>query len=147
MKTLKVKKLHPDAILPTYATAGSACFDLYSIDAGKVGGSQGRCTLRLRTGLAFEVPPGHVMQVFSRSGHGFKYGIRLANCVGVIDSDYRGEVEVMLVADSPSCTLDVGKGDRIAQAIVVPFERQELAWAEELTETARGAAGFGSTGA
>lgn len=155
---LHVKKLHPDAILPTYATDGSACFDLYAI--GPRNPLDDGLPIRhgepvtIRTGVAFEIPAGHVMLVFSRSGHGFKDGLRLANCVGVIDSDYRGEVQVRLTND----TLDGGhfsgpaaprirSGDRIAQAMIVPIPKVELVEVEELSTTERGAGGFGSTGA
>lgn len=93
---LKVKKLHPDATLPRYATDGAACFDIFPL---RHQSTEGESTLIIDTGLAFEVPPGKVMLVFSRSGHGFKHNIRLANCVGVIDSDYRGELKVKLTAD------------------------------------------------
>lgn len=94
--TVKIKKLHPSAKKPTYATPGSACFDLY---AATVAGMEtigshvyADSPLTCGTGLAFEVPDGHVMLVFSRSGHGFNHDVRLANCTGVIDSDYRGEL-------------------------------------------------------
>lgn len=85
-----------------------------------------------------------------RSGHGFKFATRLANCVGVIDSDYRGEVAVRLTADQMpehEAPLMVSPGDRVAQAIIVPFPRVAFEWAETLSETDRGASGFGSTGA
>ena len=85
------KKLHPDAILPTYATAGAACFDLYAVDNAVV--LPGDC-VALRTGLAVNLPANLALLIYSRSGHGFKYGVRLVNCVGVIDSDYKGEIMV-----------------------------------------------------
>lgn len=139
---IKIKKLHPDAILPTYATEGAACFDLHALhDASP----DGHGVMLVRTGLSFEVPPGHVMRIYSRSGHGFKHGVRLSNCVGVIDSDYRGEVMVSLTHDRFS-QLNVFSGDRVAQAVIEPIERVTFAEADELSETARGAAGFGSTG-
>lgn len=148
-QVLKVKRLHPDAIIPQYATGGAGCFDLHAIDCGQqspVWGSGPGVTFR--TGLAFEIPHGHVMLIFSRSGHGFKHETRLANCTGVIDSDYRGEVMVRLVRDGGN-TLDilrVNPGDRIAQAMLVPIPRVRLEEVSELSETARGAGGFGSTG-
>lgn len=98
------------------------------------------------TGLAFEIPPGWVMLIFSRSGHGFKSQTRLANCVGVIDSDYRGQVSVRLTVDAGG-GLSVAHGDRIAQAMLVPIPRVELIEVDELSDTERGAGGFGSTGA
>lgn len=100
---LKVKKLHGKAILPTYGTAGAACFDLYALDDGsqQYGGLpiQFREACTFRTGLSFEIPDGYVMHVYSRSGHGFKNGVRWANSVGVVDSDYVGEVMVCLAND------------------------------------------------
>lgn len=139
---VRFKREHPEARVPAYATAGAACMDLSSVDAGlvPVGGSR-----VLSTGLSFAVPEGHVMLVFSRSGHGFKHGLRLSNCVGVIDSDYRGIVAVALRNDGEA-PFAVMPGDRIAQAMVVPLRSVELVEAEALTDTARGAAGFGSTG-
>lgn len=146
---LKVKRLHPDAVIPKYATEGSACFDLVAIDCGQqspVWASAPGVTFR--TGLAFEVPPGHVLLVFSRSGHGFNYDTRLANCVGVIDADYRGEVMVRLIRDGGNAIdiFRVNPGDRIAQAMLVPIPRVRLVEVDELSETARGEGGFGSTG-
>lgn len=149
---LKVQKLHPDAILPKYATAGAACFDLHAVgpvdpfyDSQEIGEQP----LTIETGLAVEVPENHVMLIFSRSGHGFKHDTRLANCVGVIDSDYRGELMVRLTRDGGWDTkpLRVRPGDRIAQAMLVPIPRVELELVEDLSTTERGAGGFGSTGA
>ena len=149
---LKIKKLHPDAVVPKYATAGAACFDLHAF---RVYGSQYNHVttehghpITCQTGLAFEVPEGHVMLIFSRSGHGFKQGLRLSNCVGVIDSDYRGEVCVQLTQDAryDAPHTEIKPGDRIAQAMLVPIPRVELIEVEELSDTERGAGGFGSTG-
>lgn len=147
--TLKVKRLHPDAVLSEYATDGSACFDLRAVDCGQqspIWGSGPGATFR--TGLAFEIPSGYVMLIFSRSGHGFKNETRLANCVGVIDSDYRGEVMVRLVRDGGNALdiLRVNPGDRIAQAMLVPIPRVALVEVDDLSATARGDGGFGSTG-
>lgn len=143
---LKVKKLHPAAILPRFATAGAACFDLHAINIGKTPlRVMPRAPYTFDTGLAFELPPGHVLLIFSRSGHGFNYDTRLANCVGVIDSDYRGEVKVRLACDGRR-DLVVHEGDRIAQAMVVELPVVHLKLVDELTATARGAGGFGSTG-
>lgn len=150
---VRVRKLYPLAQLPTYATDGSGCFDIYAmaVDGGFNRGGNAVLVaperpVNCRTGLAFEVPEGHVMLVFSRSGHGFKHGVRLTNCVGVIDSDYRGELAVMLSADE-NLGLYVKPGDRIAQALIVPIPRVEFEEVDELSSTARGVGGFGSTGA
>lgn len=150
---LKIKKLHPDAVVPKYATAGAACFDLHALECGWAGKSRpstvypgaiisGAATFR--TGLSFEVPDGHAMLIFSRSGHGFKNDVRLSNCVGVIDSDYRGEVQVRLRSDDTP--MEVKAGDRIAQAIIIPFPQVEFEEVEDLSDTERGTGGFGSTG-
>ncbi len=135
---VRIKKLHPDAAIPTYGTDGAACFDLYADQDGYAGSTVG-------TGISFEVPAGYVMIVFSRSGHGFNHSTRLANCVGVIDSDYRGEVKVKLVRDD-GLDFIVKRGDRIAQAMIVPYPRVEFTVVDELNETQRGINGFGSTG-
>lgn len=149
---MKVRKLHPHAKLPQYATDGAACFDLHACfplcDHGARAAGlivSPHFPLTLGAGLCFEVPPGYALLIFSRSGHGFKHGTRLANCVGVIDSDYRGEVKVRLTADHGG-SLHVNDGDRIAQAMLVPIPRVELVEVYELTPTERGANGFGSTG-
>ena len=143
---LKIKKLHPDAIVPQYATESAACFDLHAINHEPP--IFNSTPLTIRTGLAFEVPEGHVMLIFSRSGHGFKNDTRLANCVGVIDSDYRGEVMVRLSRDLATTeVLYLRKFDRIAQAMVIPYPRVTFEVVDELSDTERGAGGFGSTGA
>lgn len=144
---LKVKKLSPTATIPTYATDGSCCFDLYA----DIGVGYARQThhqsIVLSTGLAFEIPTGWAMQIFSRSGDGFKYDTRLANCVGIIDSDYRGEVKVKLTRDSESPIGMVSHGDRIAQGMLVRAEQVNFVECFELSDTERGTGGFGSTGA
>lgn len=146
---LKIKKLEADAQLPAYATEGAACFDIRAWLTPSirwkgvvVGAGMQR---HINTGLAFEVPEGHVMLVYSRSGHGFKNQVRLSNSVGVIDSDYRGELLVSLHCDS-SVSMLVNHGDRIAQAMILPVPLVELVEAQELSETVRGANGGGSTG-
>lgn len=142
---LQVKKLHPAAIVPKHATDGAACFDLHALEPQRTI-HQGMPKV-IRTGLAFEVPDGWAMLIFSRSGHGFKNDVRLANCVGVIDSDYRGEVMVKLTRDqSASDFIGVNAGERIAQAMLVQVPRVELVEVSDLSNTARGTGGFGSTG-
>lgn len=147
---LKIKKLHEDAIIPGYATAGAACFDLHALIEAKTWPASEPIVApatTFRTGLVFEVPEGWAMLIYSRSGHGFKHDTRLANAVGVIDSDYRGEVLVRLRCDvGDGGGISVKHGDRIAQAMLVPVERIEFEEVFDLTDTARGAGGFGSTG-
>ena len=144
---LKICKLHPDAIVPKYQTEGAACFDIHAIDCVQTPIFPGRSEL-FSTGLAFEVPEDHVLMVYSRSGHGFKNGVRLANCVGVIDSDYRGELMVRLTHDaSHGPALSVAPGDRIAQAMLIKVPRVSFEVVEQLSITERGVNGLGSTGA
>lgn len=139
---VKIKKLHPDAVVPAYATSGAACFDLVALDEMAIGAGAAHT---FRTGIAVEVPEGWAMMAYSRSGHGFKFGVRLANGTGIIDSDYRGEVQIRLANDGLT-TMRVLPGDRIAQAIILPVPRVEFEEVEDLSDTARGAGGFGSTG-
>jgi dUTP pyrophosphatase len=145
---LRVKRIHPDAILPTRATDGSACFDLRAIieDRSEVHVFDGY-PVSFETGLAFEIPEGYAMMIYSRSGAGFKSDVRLSNCVGVIDSDYREGVMVKLARDGfrDGRPFTVKHGDRIAQAMLIPVPRVELVEVEELSTSAR-TGGFGSTG-
>lgn len=145
---VKIKKLHPNARIPTYATDGSACFDLHAVvDTMNMCKSvSNNEPVIFRTGLAFEIPEGWVMRIYSRSGHVFNNSVRLSNCVGIIDSDYRGEIKVSLTHDSICGKLDVKDGDRIAQAEITPMYRTSFTVVEDLSETTRGAGGFGSTG-
>ena len=153
---IKVKKLNEKAVLPTYAHDGDACFDLHAIipDSQKKSmfyTSRGMCVQAesshvFDTGLSFEIPEGHVMLIFSRSGHGFKNDVRLSNCVGVIDSGYRGEVKVKLTKDcNYSNSLYVHEEDRIAQAMIVPAPTVTFLEGE-LSDSERGTGGFGSSG-
>lgn len=143
---LKVKRLNEAAQLPTYGSQGAACFDIRACIPDEAAFStMHHPSVTVPTGLAFEVPEDHVMLVFSRSGHGFKNNTRLANCVGVIDSDYRGELMVKLTRDDAD-TLWVDHNERIAQAMIIPVQQVELIEVEELSDTARGTAGLGSTG-
>lgn len=140
---VKVKRLYEAAKLPKYATDGSGCFDIYTMLNGDTDHNEPHT---YSTGLAFEIPEDHVMLIFSRSGHGFKNDVRLSNCVGVIDSDYRGELKVKLSCDKIGWGLEVNAGDRIAQGLVIPYNKVQFEEVKELSETVRGADGFGSTG-
>ena len=146
---LKIKALSPkigtDIPLPCFATAGAACMDLCACIDQPVTLAAGERRL-IPTGLAIALPSAdYVALVFARSGLGIKQGVCLANGVGVIDSDYRGEIGVGLVnlGDSP---YTVRPGDRIAQLMVTPVVRPTVVPVSELDETGRGAGGFGSTG-
>lgn len=140
---LKVKRLDPAAIIPSYATPGAACFDLHALHCGSVHGSTPTV---FRTGLAFDIPEGWVLKVYSRSGHAFRHNVRLSNCVGIIDADYTGELMVKLACDQEFGRMDVAAGDRIAQAMLERVERVEFVEVDDLKVTERGAGGFGSTG-
>lgn len=145
---VKIKRLCDAAIIPSYASDGAACFDLTAIDDGLPHPNDEHAS-HYRTGLSFEIPPGFVMLVFSRSGHGFRSAVRLSNCVGVIDADYRGELLVSLRFDASGDyrSRKVRAGDRIAQAMIVPIPSVRFQEVAELSSTERGAGGFGSTGA
>lgn len=136
---IKVKKLHKDAIIPTYGTSGAAAFDLYSIeDVSRLG------MVAVRTGLGFEIPEGYGMFIKPRSGMAFKSMTEAFQ--GTIDSDYRGEVQVLLSSMSMN-PIAVKQGDRIAQAVILPVPKVSFTEVQELGETVRGSDGFGSTGA
>ncbi len=141
---VRVKKLSPQAVLPQRGTIGAAGADLRALIDEPVTIQPGR-TVLLPTGLAFEIPEGYVGLVFARSSLGSKRGLAPANKVGVIDSDYRGEVMVALHnhSDAPQV---VEPGERVAQLAIVPFLPAEYEEVEDLSDTARGEGGFGSTG-
>ncbi len=146
---LKIKALSPrigaDIPAPRFATAGAAAMDLCACLDGPVTLAAGERAL-IPTGLAISLPdPGYVALVFARSGLGIKKGISLSNGVGVIDSDYRGEIGVGLVNFSGE-SYTVQPGDRIAQLTVVPVVQPTLTFGDTLDETARGSGGLGSTG-
>jgi dUTP pyrophosphatase len=150
---LKLRRVHPDAQLPAYGTDGAAAFDFACVDGPWNDPSDpGLCRLvgghayLFATGWEVEIPQGYVLKLFSRSGHGFKHGLRLSNCVGIIDSDYRGQLMVQLQADLRGTVAHVRKGDRIVQGILERVERAAFLEVEQLSDTARGAGGFGSTG-
>lgn len=141
---IQVQKLRPDAILPTAGSQYAAGYDLYAcLDAPVV--IPPDATAKIGTGLAIAVPEGWFGAVFARSGLATKQGLRPANCVGVCDSDYRGEYIIPLHNDSAEAQT-VSPGDRIAQLVLLPYLAAEFEEAEALPETARGAGGFGSTG-
>ena len=138
---IKVKKLHPDAVMPIKATVGSAGFDLCSVSEGII--PPGLSSI-IYTGLSFEIPYGYFMSLLGRSGMAFNYEI--ISPTGTIDSDYRGEVKVKLFNLDHYNELHVKLGDRIAQAVILPVPEVEFIETEELTDTDRGSGGFGHTG-
>lgn len=143
-KVLKVQRLISEAKLPRYATKGAACIDFYAAEDALVVNNQAAI---VRTGLAVEVPDGWALMLYSRSGHAFKSNVRLGNCTGVINSDYRGEILVKLTCDSSHTPLHVKKGERICQGMLIEVPQILLIEMDELSCTERGAGGFGSTGA
>lgn len=157
---LKIKKLHPDAVVPKYQTSGASGFDLHalediSIDPGK--------TVLIKTGLSIAVDLGYELQVRPRSGLSFKTPLRVANSPGTIDTDYRGEVCVIMENTAHGRTakfdsehnayingfmetVQIKKGDRIAQGVICPVLQVEFEEVENLDETERGNGAYGSTG-
>lgn len=146
---LKIKALSPkigsEIPLPYYATPGAAAMDLHAcMDDAVVIPAGGRRVIP--TGLAIALPsPEYVALIFARSGLGIKHGIAPANCVGVIDSDYRGEILVGL-QNSGQEDFTIRPGDRIAQMMITPVVQAQIRMTDDLDETQRGAGGFGSTG-
>lgn len=129
--------------LPRYAHEGDACFDVQAIEANIVP-ARGSCLIR--TGLKFDIPKGHALMVYSRSGHGFVHGIRLANCVGVIDEGYRGELAIRLHNDS-NFDFPVKIGANIAQAMLIKLPTVQFQLVDNIdADTERGEDGLGSTG-
>ena len=141
---IQIQKLRENAILPTRGSALAAGYDLYACLDTDVQIAPGK-TEKIGTGLAIAVPEGYFGAIFARSGLAAKEGLRPANCVGVADSDYRGEYIVALHNDS-DVVRTVTPGERIAQLVVMPFLSVEFEEKESLDTTERGAGGFGSTG-
>ena len=143
MKIL-VKKLRPDAVLPTAGSRNAAGYDLRACMDAPLDIAP-HATVMIGTGLSIAVPEGYFGAIFARSGLASKQGLRPANCVGVCDSDYRGEYIVAIHNDSGTVRT-VSPGDRIAQLVVLPCQSAEFEEADALPDTDRGAGGFGSTG-
>lgn len=144
MKTLKVKKLLPQARLPARATEHSAGYDLYAcIDGPLLVPAGGRVSIP--TGIAVEIEPGYAGLVFGRSGLGLRHGLVPSNAVGVIDSDYRGEIIVGLSNHSGNDYF-IQPFERMAQLIIQPIASPEIVECDSLSETSRGARGIGSSG-
>lgn len=135
---IKLKKLHPDAVLPKMMTDGAIAFDLTATSVRQ--DSKTDCMI-YGTGLAFEIPKGYGMFVFPRSSC-YKHRAFMANSVGVIDQDYRGEVHVIFRWQTAKYDI----GDRIAQAVILPIPEVEYEEVDELSDTERGSGGLGSTG-
>lgn len=143
---VKIKVLDGRAVIPEVKTDGSACFDLSVIEGYHVTthNATGGSVVKMRTGLAFEIPKGYHMEVYIRSSVALKTALRLANSVGIIDSDYRGEL-CLLIENVSRHAVIVDAGARIAQARIVKDEDVSFSIVKELSETQRGEGGFGST--
>ena len=138
------KKLIPDAVAPKYGSEFSAGADIYAAGNGDIKIAPGETRL-IHTGIATEIPEGLVGLIYARSGLATKKGLAPANKVGVIDSDYRGEIMVAL-HNHGSETQVVSDGERVAQMVIAPFIKAQYNEVQELSDTIRGAGGFGSTG-
>lgn len=141
---VRIKKLNPGATVPTYGSLYSAGADLYACEDFPVSINPGETKL-IHTGLSFEIPENFGGFIYARSSLGTKRGLAPANKVGVIDSDYRGEVMVALYNQSSSVQT-VEPGERVAQLVIAPFLKADFIESDELSDTVRGAGGFGSTG-
>lgn len=138
------KKLVPEAICPTYGTPFSAGADLYALSDGDIVVKGGQ-TVLIHTGIAMQIPEGYVGLVFARSGLATKKGLAPANKVGVIDSDYRGEIMVPIYNQSQTDAV-IEPGERIAQIALIPYLTADFCETDTLDGTERGGSGFGSTG-
>lgn len=142
---LKVKKLDENAKLPSYGSEYAAAADLFCLTDDDEILIAPEMTVFIHTGIAMEIPEGYVGLIYARSGLGTKQGLAPANKVGVIDSDYRGEIIVALHNHSGE-DRRIYNGDRIAQIIITPYVHADFEEVAELSDTMRGAGGFGSTG-
>ena len=146
MSMVQIKKLRENASLPVRGSAFAAGYDLCAcLEGDEAVIIPPHHTVKIGTGLAFALPEGTFGAVFARSGLASKQDLRPANCVGVVDSDYRGECFIALHNDSNE-ERTVRHGDRIAQLVLLPFLPMEFEEVDALSETARGEGGFGSTG-
>jgi len=142
---VKIKKLHPDAIIPTYGSKYAAGFDFYALEDIIIRPGE---TDLIKTGIAMAIPEGYEIQVRPRSGMSLKTSFRVANAPGTIDSDYRGECCVIghNLADGKLRNISIKKGDRIAQGVLGKIPQANFQVVEDLDDTERGQGGFGSTG-
>ena len=144
MPKVNIKKLNPNAVIPTYGSEFSAGADLYAcIEEGIT--ILPNETKLIKTGLSLEIPEGYAGLIYARSGLASKKGLAPANKVGVVDADYRGEVMVALHNHSEAAA-SVEPKERIAQLVIAPFLKADFNEVDELTDTVRGSGGFGSTG-
>lgn len=143
---VKIKRLDKDLPLPKYMTSGAAGMDIMAAEDFSLLPGQFKL---IRTGIAIELPYGYEAQIRPRSGLATKYGVSIINCIGTVDSDYRGEIMVGLVNHNTwngGATFEAKKGERIAQMVIAEVPYGALIEVDELSETDRGEGGFGSTG-
>lgn len=140
---LPVKRLDPDLPLPGYQHEGDAGIDLHAAESVVIGPGE---RVVVGTGIAVAIPDGHVGLTTPRSGLAARVGLSMVNAPGVIDAGYRGEIKLILVNLDHRDKIEIARGDRVAQLLVVPIVRAEIAEVTELPVTDRGAAGLGSTG-
>ena len=145
MNTVKFIKLNTNAVVPSYGSECAAGADLYACNDGKDIEIKPNETVIIHTGISMEIPNGYAGMIFARSGIALKRGLAPANKVGVIDSDYRGEIMVALHNHSDSVQTVADK-ERVAQLVVMPYLRVNFEEVESLEDTVRAAGGFGSTG-
>lgn len=145
MLTMKVKLTKPNAIMPTKAHEGDACFDLYAAIDEPIEINEHSASPMFSLGIATEIPEGYFCAIFPRSGLGIKKNLRLSNSTGIIDSNYRGEWMTSIYNDSEDVRV-IEPGQRVCQFAILPVYQLVLEEVEELNETNRGKAGFGSTG-
>lgn len=141
--TLRVRRLDPRATLPTRAYPGDAGLDLYALEEGVLAPGE---RAPVRTGIAVEIPDGEAGLVLARSGLAARHGIALVNAPGLIDSGYRGEIQVLLLNTDRAAPFTISAGDRIAQLVLVTVQTPPVEEVEELAVSERGTGGFGSSG-
>ena len=141
---INIKKLYADAVIPTRGSIEAAGYDLYAYIDNEII-IKSHETIMIGTGISLEIPDGYFGAIYARSGLASKKNLRPANCVGVIDSDYRGEVKVALYNDSKEVQL-VEKNERIAQIVILPYLNVDFNETDNLSESDRNQGGFGSTG-
>ena len=142
MAKIRIKKIRDNAVTPRYEHDGDAGMDLYAVEDSILRPGQRKL---IPTGFQVEVPKGHEMQIRPKSGLALKHGITVLNTPGTVDSCYRGEVGVIILNTSDR-DYEVNAGEKVAQAVIARVEKAVVEEVEELTETQRGAGGFGSTG-
>lgn len=142
---INIKRIRDDAVIPTRGSEKAAGYDMYACGLDASVAIPPAETVMIGTGWAMEIPDDYYGAICARSGLASKQGLRPANCVGIVDSDYRGEIKVALHNDS-NFVREVANGERIAQIVICPYLNVDFSEADDLTDTKRGEGGFGSTG-